>query len=209
VALVSMCHGAEAPKPREPSSSTLALPSPTSRPGPTRSAPATPTPPPGTTSTSREGPQVTTPSAIAAAAARSRPSSSRSGCSRIPLRAGLSVGAGRPRRPGAPVLFRRAAPVDSGEGGSPSERVDPFTEEELRRLLATCRAHYPQEYPLPLTLARTGIRKETVDIYRHWIPGASRRAVDRLDDPEPVLPATKRNAGATADDRIPASSRLS
>ena len=49
--------------------------------------------------------------------------------------------------------------------------------------------------------------KITVDIYGHWIPGANRQAVDRLDDPEPVLPAPERNAGATADDPIPGSSR--
>jgi hypothetical protein len=49
--------------------------------------------------------------------------------------------------------------------------------------------------------------KITVDLYGHWIPGANRQAVDRLDDPEPVLDATGGNAGATSEDPIPVTTR--
>ncbi|HSC70463.1 MAG TPA: site-specific integrase, partial [Candidatus Methylomirabilis sp.] len=49
--------------------------------------------------------------------------------------------------------------------------------------------------------------KITCDLYGHWIPGANRQAVDRLDDPEAVLPATGCNAGATSNDPLPVSTR--
>jgi integrase len=49
--------------------------------------------------------------------------------------------------------------------------------------------------------------KQTVDTYGHLIPGANRQAVDRLDDPEAVLDATKRYPGATAMEPIPVSTR--
>jgi integrase len=49
--------------------------------------------------------------------------------------------------------------------------------------------------------------KMTVDVYGHFIPGANRQAVDRLDDPEAVLPATGRNPAATSNDPIPVSTR--
>ncbi len=49
--------------------------------------------------------------------------------------------------------------------------------------------------------------KMTVDLYGHFIPGANRQAVDRLDDPEAVLPATGRNPGATESEPIPVSTR--
>ncbi len=227
--------------------------------------------------------------------------------------------------------------------GTPAEKVDAITAEELRNLLATCREHFPKAFPLLLTLARTGIRigeaaglmwedvdldrgflwirrgysngrlstpksgkgrcvdaskqlrlvladykgartveatvqgnilglwvfggldgqpmnygqftrkvwtplltlaglryrgvhqlrhtwaslllmqgespayvkeqaghssiKITVDLYGHWIPGANRQAVDRLDDPEAVLGATGCNPGATSNDSIPVSTR--
>lgn len=227
--------------------------------------------------------------------------------------------------------------------GTPTERLDIFTAEELRHLLATCQTHFPEGYPLVLTLARTGARigeaaglaweavdlsrgflwirrgyskgrmstpkvgrgrcvdmsrqlqavlaeyqgartiqatvegrtpspwvfggpdgkplnsddwtrkiwkpllavaglrhrgphqlrhtyaslllmqgespayvskqlghasiKMTVDLYGHFIHGANRQAVDRLDDPEAVLPATGRNPGATATEPIPVSTR--
>jgi integrase len=42
--------------------------------------------------------------------------------------------------------------------GTPTERLDPFTGEEVRHVLNTCQAHHPEGYPLLLTLARTGIR---------------------------------------------------
>jgi integrase len=225
--------------------------------------------------------------------------------------------------------------------GTPTEKADPFTDEELRHLLATCREQFPQGSPLLLTLARTGVRigeaaglmwedvdldrgflwvrrgyskgrmstpksgkgrcvdmsrqlqaaltdsrgaktveatvqgttpspwvfggldgkpmdyeqftrrvwtplltlaglryrgihqlrhtwaslllmqgespayvskqaghssiKITVDLYGHWIPGANRQAMDRLDDPKPVLPATGCNPAATVNDSIPVS----
>ena len=231
----------------------------------------------------------------------------------------------------------------SNREGTPTERLDSFTAEEVRHLLAKCQAHFPEGYPLLLTLARTGIRigeaaglawedvdlsrgflsvrrgyskrrmstpktgkgrcvdmsrqlqaalaeyrevkaieatvqgktlspwafggldgnpidydiftrkvwkrllvlagfrhrgphqlrhtwaslllmqgespayvskqaghasiKITVDLYGHFIPGANRQAVDRLDDPEAVLPATGRNPGATAGEAIPVSTR--
>ncbi|MGD0266049.1 MAG: tyrosine-type recombinase/integrase [Candidatus Methylomirabilota bacterium] len=41
---------------------------------------------------------------------------------------------------------------------TPTERLDPFTAEELRHLLATCRDRFPTEYPFVLTLARAGVR---------------------------------------------------
>jgi hypothetical protein len=44
--------------------------------------------------------------------------------------------------------------------------------------------------------------KMTVDIYGHFIPGANRQAVERLDDPEAVLPATECNPGATSNEPI-------
>jgi integrase len=51
--------------------------------------------------------------------------------------------------------------------------------------------------------------KITVDLYGHFIPGANRQEVDVLDDPETVLPATKRNPGetekATRENLIPVS----
>lgn len=51
--------------------------------------------------------------------------------------------------------------------------------------------------------------KMTVDLYGHFIPGANRQAVDRLDDPEAVLPATGRNPGATEAESVPVTSRQS
>ncbi|MFI5339799.1 MAG: hypothetical protein ACHQ7N_08170 [Candidatus Methylomirabilales bacterium] len=48
---------------------------------------------------------------------------------------------------------------------------------------------------------------QTVDTYGHLIPGANRQAVNRLDDPEAVLDATKRNPGATSNDPIPVTTR--
>ncbi len=49
--------------------------------------------------------------------------------------------------------------------------------------------------------------KMTVDLYGHWIPGANRQAVDRLDDPEVGFGATKSNPGATENASIPVSAR--
>jgi len=37
-------------------------------------------------------------------------------------------------------------------------KIDPFNMDELATLLDTCQDHFPQHYPLILTLARTGIR---------------------------------------------------
>jgi integrase len=259
----------------------------------------------------------------------------------IPLRALLASAVDDGILPSNPAA--RIGRFVTNREGTPTERLDPFTAEEVRHLLATCQAHFPEGSPLLLTLARTGIRigeaaglawedvdlsrgfvwvrrgyskgrmstpktgkgrcvdmsrqlqavlaeyrgvktieatvqgntptpwvfggpdgnppdyetftrkvwkpllalaglrhrgphqlrhtwvslllmqgespayvskqaghasiKMTVDMYGHLIPGANRQAVDRLDDPEAVLPAPGRNPGATSNDPIPVSTR--
>ena len=259
----------------------------------------------------------------------------------VPLRAMFAAAVDDGLIPANPVS--RVGRFVGSRETTPTERLDPFTAEELRHLLATCRDHFPTEYPFPLTLARAGLRigeasalsredldcerslirvhrgysrrrlstpkngkgrlvdmsgqlraalqehldvqtveatvqgkplspwvfggpdgnpldyevwtrkvwkpllalaglryrgphqlrhtwvslllmqgespayvskqaghasiKQTVDTYGHLIPGANRQAVNRLDDPEAVLDATKCNAGATSGEPIPVSTR--
>src|SRR5207249_6197070 len=44
----------------------------------------------------------------------------------------------------------------------------------------------------------------TVDIYGHLVPGGNKAAVDRLDEPHTVSPATIRNLSATTAPEAPA-----
>ena len=46
--------------------------------------------------------------------------------------------------------------------------------------------------------------KITVDVYGHLVPGGNKAAVDRLDEPHTVSPATIRNLSATTAHEAPA-----
>jgi integrase len=74
----------------------------------------------------------------------------------IPLRAMFAAAVDDGLIPANPAS--RVGRFVGNRENTPTERLDPFTAEELRHLLTTCRDRFPTEYPFALTLARAGLR---------------------------------------------------